>query len=213
MAIGRVALRKLMGNCKLQGVVLPHATGELQFCGSCLVSSYCNLQGLALRQATRLVRVLLGSKQATGGLRFGGSCSVSSSVLRCVNLLGNSNFPGPALRQAIGEYRSKSGGYTHAPQYPTISATTPHQKRKPLRVVLQWNSAHRLRNQRSTKQRSTPAGDSMQSIGNMCRSSDTVQGTSWAIAHKRKNHRREHVSSGRHCSHEHQMRQCQSTIS
>ena len=84
--------RKLLGNCNF-------------------AASYC---GIAICRVTicrkLLVRVLLCFKQATAGLRFGGSCFVFSSVLHCVNLLGNSNFPGPALRQAIGEYRQNQKG-------------------------------------------------------------------------------------------------------
>ena len=88
---------------------------------------------------------------------------MSNSVLRCVDLLGNSNFPGFALRQAIGEYRQNQKGTPMRHSIDNIgNKQNLHQKRKPLSVVLHWSSTHRLRNQRSTR-----TGDSMQSIGNV----------------------------------------------
>ena len=153
--------RKLLGNCNF-------------------AASYC---GIAICRVTicrkLFVRVLLCFKQATAGLRFGGSCFVFSSVLHCVNLLGNSNFPGPALRQAIGEYRQIRRVHPCATVSDNIGNKPASKAQAAIRVVLHWSSAHRLGNQRRTNQRSTPTGDSMQSIGNMCRSSDTVQGSSW----------------------------------
>ena len=189
-----------IGELQFEAPVLFQAIGELRVVGSGFASSYWG---------TTLVRVLLCFKQATAGLRFGGSCFVFSSVLHCVNLLGNSNFPGPALRQAIGEYRQIRRVHPCATVSDNIGNKPASKAQAAIRVVLHWSSAHRLGNQRRTNQRSTPTGDSMQSIGNMCRSSDTVQGSSWIASQTQESQ----VSSGRHCSHQHQLRQCQNTVS
>ena len=81
IAIGSVSFcPKLLGECNFESPVLCQATGELQFAGSCFVSSYCGVTNC---------RVLRCAKPS-GEFQH-------CRVLFDPKLLGECNFEAPAL--------------------------------------------------------------------------------------------------------------------
>ena len=137
---GCVFCPKLLGDYNFEAPVLCQAIGELQVTGSCFASSYwginCNLHaffapsywGITISRLLSCVklsicRVLLCVKLL-------GNCNLRlvflapsywgitmSRILPCVKLLGNYNWPGFALRQAIGELgETGSSNLKHGPR-------------------------------------------------------------------------------------------------